>query len=116
MVIEPDRQFQKVDDIAELFPGLPDKLDSVDGSGSLVVVSDVCARELVLVGASVLLGKSDIDGECAMVIWHDDDDVTTPPVCVEFSFKYEDNEEDYRGTVARDAHDVLHAIHTRLQD
>jgi hypothetical protein len=33
--------------------------------------------------------------------------LTTPPICVEFSFKYGDNDEDYRGTVARDAHDAL---------
>ena len=49
-----------------------------------------------------------------MVIWHDDDDVTTPPVCVEFSFKYGDDDEDYRGSVTRDAHDVLQALHTKL--
>ena len=67
-------------------------------------------------GASVLLGKRDIDAECAMVIWHDDDDVETPPVCVEFSFKYENEDEDYRGSVARDAHDVLQVLGNRLTD
>jgi hypothetical protein len=65
-------------------------------------------------GANVLLGKRDSEAECAMVIWHDDDDPTTPPVCVEFSFKYGDDDEDYKGTVARDAYEVLHALHTRL--
>ena len=66
--------------------------------GDLAVVRDFCARELVLVGAAVLLGKSDIDAECAMVVWHDDDDPATPPVCVEFSFKYANEDEDYRGS------------------
>jgi hypothetical protein len=51
-----------------------------------------------------------------MVIWHDDDDPDTPPVCVEFSFKYENEDEDYRGSVARDAHDVLQVLGTRLTD
>lgn len=41
---------------------------------------------------------------------------STPPVCVEFSFKYGNDDEDYSGTVARDAHDVLEAIHTKLPD
>ena len=40
----------------------------------------------------------------------------TPPVAAEFSFKYGDDEEDYRGSVARDAHDVLRAIHADLGD
>ena len=40
-----------------------------------------------------------------MVIWHDDDHGETPPVCVGVSFKYENEDEDYRGSVAREAHD-----------
>ena len=75
-----------------------------------------CARELVLVGGAVLLGRRDVEAGCAMVFWHDDDDATTAPVCVEFSFKYGDDEEDYRGSVARDAHDVLGALHGSLPD
>jgi hypothetical protein len=114
--VDADQRFERVEEIAELFPGLPDKLDDVGGESGLAVVRDFCARELVLVGASVLLGKRDIAAECAMVMWHDDDDVSTPPVCVEFSFKYGDDEEDYRGTVARDAHDVLHVINTKLPE
>jgi hypothetical protein len=64
----------------------------------------------------VLLGKRDAAAECAMVIWHHDDDASTPPVCVEFSYKYGDDDEDYRGSVARDAHDVLRAVATMLPD
>jgi hypothetical protein len=52
----------------------------------------------------------------AMVIWHDDDDPTTPPVVAEFSFKYGDDQEDYQGSVAHDAHDALHALHTDLAE
>jgi hypothetical protein len=114
--IDADEEFGRVDEVVGLFPALVDDLADTDRDATLSVVSDFCARELVLVGASVLLGKSDIEAECAMVIWHDDDDVTTPPVCVEFSFKYGDDEEDYRGTVARDAHDVLHTLHASLPD
>ena len=112
--IDSDRRFELVEDIAELFPGLSAKLDDLDGGDGLAVVGEFCARELVLVGASLLLGKRDAAAECAMVIWHHDDDASTPPVCVEFSYKYGDDDEDYRGTVARDAHDVLRALATGL--
>ena len=44
-------------------------------------------------------------------VWHDDAGaVGEKPACVEFSFKYGDDQEDYRGSVARDAHDVLQAL------
>ena len=100
--------------MVELFPGLA--LEDVDDDLELTNVGNFCARELVLVGANLLLGKRDVEAECAMVIWHDDDDVTTPPVCVEFSFKYGDDDEDYRGSVARDAHDVLQVLGTELTE
>ena len=114
--VDADRELRHVEKLMEMFPGLAEELEDIDSSGDLTVVQDFCANELVLVGASVLLGKRDIEAECAMVIWHDDDDVETPPVCVEFSFRYENEDEDYRGSVARDAHDVLQALGSRLTD
>ncbi len=116
VVVDADQQFARVDDVAEMFPGLADKLRDLDPKSDLAVVRDFCARELVLVGGEVLLGKRDIAAECAMVIWHDDADVAGPPVCVEFSFKYGNDAEDYAGTVTRDAHDVLQAITAKLTD
>ena len=90
-------------------PAWPTSCDDVDRDATWRVVDDFCARELVLVGASVLLGKRGHrrrvrDGHLARRRRR-----TTPPVCVEFSFKYGDDDEDYRGSVARDAHDVLAA-------
>jgi hypothetical protein len=114
--VDPDKQIARVEQVLDLFPGLARELRAMDDEAELSVVHEFCARELVLVGANLLLGKRDIDAECAMVIWHDDDDVSTSPVCVEFSFKYGDDQEDYRGTVTRDAHDVLRALHTGLPE
>jgi hypothetical protein len=48
-----------------------------------------------------------------MIIWHDDI-AAGPPACIEFSYRYGDNDEDYRGSVARDAHDLLGALQTDL--
>ena len=114
--VDADDDFGRVERVLDLFPGLADELDHIDPDDEVAVVDGFSARELVLVGASLLLGRRDIGAECAMVIWHHDDDVTTPPVCAEFSFKYGDADEDYRGSVARDAHDVLGALHTALPE
>ena len=118
--VDPDQQFGRVDDVVDLFPGLADELTETGAEGALAVVRDFCAREVVLVGAVLLLGKRDLEAECAMVMWHDGerdaDDVAAAPMCVEFSFKYGDDEEDYRGTVSRDAYEVLQALHTNLQE
>ena len=111
--LAPESEISKVRDVMGLFPGLAREVPDVD-EAELTVVRTFCARELVLVGASLLLGRQDIEAECALVVWHDDDDPATPPVCVEFSFKYGDDDEDYRGTVTRDAHDILLAMAEQL--
>lgn len=116
VTVDADHALAAVQHVAELFPGLSDELKGVPEDAGLSVVRDFTARELVLTGATMLLGKRDIEAECAMVIWHDNEDPATPPVVAEFSFKYGDDEEDYQGSVARDAHDVLRAIHTDLGD
>jgi hypothetical protein len=110
-----DIEMASVRQVVDLFPGLAHAVRDLDGASELSVVRTFCARELVLVGASLLLGKQDIEAECALVVWHDDDDLATPPVCVEFSFKYGDDDEDYRGTVTSDAHDVLQTLNEQLQ-
>ena len=114
--VDADEQFGEVEHMLGLFPGLADKLDGIGEHTELAVVDDFCARELVLEGASLLLGKRDIAAECAMVIWYDETegDAASQPRCVEFSFKYGNEDEDYRGTVARDAFEVLHALPTSL--
>jgi len=116
ITVDADHDLAAVQHVAELFPGLTDQLGGLPEETGLSVVRDFTARELVLTGATLLLGKRDIEAECALVIWHDDDDPTTPPVVAEFSFKYGDDQEDYQGSVAHDAHDALHALHTDLAE
>ena len=111
--IEPEVAMTHMGHIRELFPGFGDEVPQVD-DGRLLIVRNFCANELVLVGASVLLGKRDIGAECAMVVWHDSEEASKAPVCVEFSFKYGDDDEDYAGTVTRDAHDLLQVLPTDL--
>jgi hypothetical protein len=113
--VDADADVSRLSRVVELFPGLADELTDLEDR-ELIDVSSFCARELVLVGARLLLGKRDAEAECALVLWHDDGKDDASPVCVEFSFKYGDDEEDYRGSVARDAHDVLKALHEQLPE
>ena len=104
---------EQLSDVANLFPGLADELDEIP-EVPLVLVSDFVAREVVLEGAELLLGKRDIAAECAIVAWYDEGEQDTTPVVVEFSFKYGDDQEDYRGSVARDAYEVLGVLQDGL--
>lgn len=117
--VDGDLRIGRVEEVVEVFPGLADGLRDAPAVGDLSVVGDFCARELVLVGANLLLGRRDTEAECAMVLWYDDGDDegdAASPRCVEFSFKYGDDEEDYKGSVARDAHDVLRALQADLPE
>jgi hypothetical protein len=117
VVVDADREFERLGAVFDFFPGLADGLRDPASDGALTVVRDFCARELVLEGAFLLLGRRDAEAECAMVIWHDDaDGESATPCCVEFSFKYGDDDEDYKGSVARDAHDVLRALAAELPE
>ncbi len=110
------RVLEQVNDVAELFPGLPAELDRLPTDAPLVLVSDFVAREVVLEGATILLGKRDTPSECAIVAWYDEGIEDVTPVVVEFSFKYGDEAEDYRASVAREAYEVLELLHTTLSD
>lgn len=111
--LESGHVLEQLSDVADLFPGLADELEELP-EAPLVLVSDFVAREVVLGGATLLLGKRDIEAECAIVAWYDEGEGDTTPVVVEFSFKYGDDAEDYRGSVARDAYEVLEALQGTL--
>ena len=114
--VDADREFGHVEKVADLFPGLADELQHVDASGELAVVRDFCARELVLVGAARAAGQARHRRRVRHGRLARRRRSRTPPVCVEFSFKYANEDEDYRGSVARDAHDVLLALNTNLTE
>jgi hypothetical protein len=113
--VDEDDELSRVKDVVDLFPGLHGEVHG-HFDDELEVVGTLCARELVFVGATLLLGKRDGTAECAMIVWHDDADEKRPPVCVEFSFRYARDDEDYKGSVAGNAHDVLAALHEQLTD
>jgi hypothetical protein len=108
--LESGHVLEQVRDVANLFPGLPEALDDLPTDRPLVLVGDFVGHEVVLEGATLLLGKRDIEAECALVVWYDHGADDTTPVVAEFSFKYGDDQEDYRGSVARDAYEILKVL------
>jgi hypothetical protein len=112
IAVDDDITVAELRQVADLYPGLAEELDDFPKDARLSLVRDFTARETVLVGAFLMLGKKGIEAECALVIWHDDDDPSTPPVAVEFSFKYADDEEEYGGSLARDAYRMLDILNS----
>lgn len=110
------RVLEQLEDVVDLFPGLAEAVTELPHDVPLVLVRDFVGREIVLEGATLLLGKRDIEAECALVVWYDEGATDTTPVVAEFSFKYGDDAEDYRGSVARDAYDVLRLLQEGVGD
>ena len=112
--LESGAALTQMSDVAALFPGLAEALDDLPHDDPLVLVKDFVGREVVLEGAVLHLGSRDIEAECALVVWYDEVEGDTTPVVVEFSFKYGDDEEQYRSSVAKDAYTVLGLLQNGL--
>jgi len=114
--LESGAALKQMSDVAALFPGLADALEDLPHDDPLVLVKDFVGREVVLEGALLQLGSRDIEAECALVVWYDEVEEDTTPVVVEFSFKYGDEEEQYRASVAKDAYTVLGLLQNGLSE
>ena len=110
------RAFDRLKDVARLFPDLAGTGSGFPEDEALAAVGGFTARELVLTGASLQLGKSPkVDAECALVIWYDHDRQQDSPVAVELSYRYGDKDEDYGGGTTRRAFDAFGALQTKLR-
>lgn len=112
-----DRAFGTLADVARLFPDLLKRVEPFDADRPLRAVNDFTAREVVLSGGTLHLGKSPkVEAETALIVWYDhgDEDRAERPVAVEFSFRYGDDEERYEGATARRAFDVFDILQRKL--
>jgi hypothetical protein len=97
-----------VNHVIDLFPGLKPQLPKADRRKALSVVGGVEAAELVIGGADFQIGEDPkLEAECALVVWHHAGRAKGRPAVVEFSYKYGDDNEHYRGAPAKRASDVL---------
>lgn len=115
--IEQGRTFRRLRDIERVFPGIRERIRQLDPDEEVVTVNDFAARELVLKGASVKLGRTpEVRAECALILWYRNDRDPEQPVAVEFSYRYGDKDENYGGTMAGRAFDVFKVAQHELRD
>ena len=113
--IGPTTEVRRVEQLLALFPGLARDLRGTDDDDEVSVVRHYSVREMVLGGGSLVLRPHRTPVPCELMMWHATDD-PTQPVCIEFSYAYGDDDEDYRGRVALEALDALRALHDGLPE
>jgi hypothetical protein len=114
-LIPPDRKVGRMKDVLKLYPGLKGSLKGFNDEESLAAVDNFTARELVIGGGSMQLGKTHkVASSCVLVIWYDNDDPKNDAVVAEFSFKYGDNGESYGGGTVRRAYEMFHLLQSQL--
>ena len=102
------KNLNRMDDPGRLFPGLASSLDDYKSDEKLVLVNNFTAREEVLGGADLLLGREqNTKAECALIFWYNMADDRQSPTLVEFSYRYKNKKETYSGYVAQQAYDIF---------
>ena len=117
--IDTGKVLDAVKDVSRFYPGLKQDLPGLAKDTPIEVVDKFTARELVIGGAGMQLGKSRrIAAECVLVVWYDHAKPSNAetPVVVEFSFKYGDGGEDYSGGSVRRAYDAFNLLQQALPD
>ena len=116
VAIHDDQTFDTLSDVARLFPGLRDRLGKLDEDRALVAVNGFTAREVVISGGKLDVGKiSKGDAETALIVWYDNRRGPEKPVAVEFSYRYGDDEGRYEGSTARRAFEVFDVLQKKLE-
>ncbi|MDF5707451.1 MAG: hypothetical protein PUP90_07135 [Nostoc sp. S4] len=101
------KKLNKMEDAANLYPDLVDKLSSFKEEENIRIIG-VTICELVVKGAKFQIRQEPrLDSNCALIIWYQNDGDRNSPVAVEFSFKYEDENERYTRKLAQRAYDVF---------
>ena len=115
--IPEDKNLNKLNDPGRLFPDLQERLKSYQEDEPITKVGDFTARELVIEGAEFKIKKNpEVEAECALIAWYDEAGEEDKPVVVEFSFKYENEQEEYDGESAQIAYDVFGTLKDTLAE
>lgn len=109
--VAADYSLASVRDSLQLYPGLKEELDADQAEAELRVVGEFTAYELVLEGGRFQVRREPReDAEAALVLWYDEGARDETPVVAEFSYKYEDPEEQYSAKAAKRAYQVFEAL------
>jgi hypothetical protein len=114
--VADDVRWPALKDLIKQFPDLDKRLGDIDRAERLQTVSDFTARELVLHGATVQIGRTpDVEAEWALIVWYDDGGNHRAPAAVELSYRYGDKNENYAGGPARRASDIFALLQSDLE-
>lgn len=115
--VPADQKLAKIKHVVNLFPGFKAAFRGFAPDEPLAVVEDFTARELVIGGGSLYLGKRyDVHASCVLVIWHDHLKDGGFPAVAEFSFKYGDKGETYGGGTVRRAFDAFQVLQSQMPE
>jgi hypothetical protein len=110
-----DKPSRDLDELAHLFPGLAERVEGFRKSEPLAAVNSFTARELVVEGGSIRLGKHlKVEAECALIVWYDHAGRKDMPAAVEFSYRYGDDNEAYGGMTARRAFQMFTVLQSQF--
>jgi hypothetical protein len=109
--ISDNKTLDTLGSISDLYPDIASKIDEFSHNTEIILVGDFIARETVITGAQFTVRKSPtIQSECALIVWCDRKGNPHLPLLVEFSFKYEDEKEEYTAKMAQRAYEVFQAL------
>jgi hypothetical protein len=115
--VPADHKLGKIKHVVNLFPGFKAAFRGFTDDEPLGIVEDFTARELVVGGGSLYLGKRyDVHASCVLVVWHDHLKEGGVPAVAEFSFKYGDKGETYGGGTVRRAYDAYQALQLKMPE
>ena len=116
VAVDADAAFTKIRDVIRLFPDLAKRMDDAGDGEPLRPVNNFTAREVVIDGATMQIGKTPrMDTEWALIVWYDANGNSEKPVAVELSYRYGDKDEEYGGGLTRRACNVFDTIQSRLK-
>jgi hypothetical protein len=97
--------------LVRIFPSLSRRLEDEHRRLPLAAIGGFTARELVITGPTVQIGRGPkVAAECALIVWYDDDTIGDGPQAVEFSYRYGNRKEDYGGGPARRAFAIFEIL------
>lgn len=115
--ISDDKNLNQLNDPGDLYPDFKKRLKSYQKNEPIQVVNNFTAKEVVITGADFQIRKSPkVEAECALIAWYDAAREEDQPVVVEFSFKYENKQEEYGGKACQRAYEVFGRLKDRLGD
>ena len=92
-----EKEPRDLEDVAQRFPGIAERVEDFRKSQALAAVNGFTARELVVEGGTIKIGKHPkVEAECALIVWYDRAGRKDMPVAVEFSYRYGDDNEAYQ--------------------